>query len=668
MKRMLSRTLPLLLALCLALSLTVPAAAAVSYAPDVTSEMSDPDYWAALCDDPDRVLMTQEEIKAQNALSVTVPSDMLNDLKNAADTFDGLARNKALVPSAEADAKYYLGWTYGPDGEKADEAYYQAMIDNCVDPNAKAEQSVRYGIAVNRTNLTAFPSENPIWDDPTDPDFNYQYLVSVRVNEPVLLYTTSADGKFYLAKNSCCSGWIPAEDVAICQDKTEWLNAWDIPDDEVLVVCTGSLYTAASNFDPVLSKKLLTLGTKLRSVDPATVDGLVNNRTPFHNYIVEMPIREEDGSYSKKLALIPETALVSEGYLPMTQRNILTIALRTLGDPYGWGGMMENEDCSGLVRLIYECFGLSVARNRNWQYEMPVAKVNLDYTCTEEKELFLDALPTGAALCFNGHEMLYLGAAEGNYYVLSSTSNIMNLSGTGKQQRVRDVFICSLDLLRANGRTWMQDTNRAFLLSSGEAVSTAVPLPALQWYHDSVATCLKNGWLTSDSKGYFRPDENATRAEFVEAMWRLAGKPESETELTFTDVTAEDTFAPAVRWAVQEGIFTGYSEEKFGPADPLTREQLVTVLCRYAGHEGMETAAQNANTLDTYTDGGKVSAYAKDAMIWACEKGVLNGDNGRLKPKTSCTRAELSAILTRFDGLEKPEVGQDTQTATEPGA
>lgn len=101
------------------------------------------------------------------------------DLKSVGETFNGLARNEAIRASSTADAEYYFGWTYGGDGSKADWSYYEAMIDNCVDPNATESMPVRWGIAVNRTVLQVFPSDNPIWDDPADPDFDYQAISAV---------------------------------------------------------------------------------------------------------------------------------------------------------------------------------------------------------------------------------------------------------------------------------------------------------------------------------------------------------------------------------------------------------------------------------------------------------------------------------------------------------
>ena len=186
----------------------------------------------------------------------------------------------------------------------------------------------------------------------------------------MLIYTTSRDGKYYLARSRDCSGWIPAEDVALCQNREEWLSAWDIPADKVLVVYGNKEYTDASNSAPDTARRMLTQGTTLELVTGLVSDQLVNNRYPYHNYVVYLPVRREDGSYEKQMALLPETAKVSVGYLPLTMENIAVVALNNLGDAYGWGGMMDVEDCSGLVRTIYSCFGLDIGRNGNWQWNM----------------------------------------------------------------------------------------------------------------------------------------------------------------------------------------------------------------------------------------------------------------------------------------------------------
>ena len=180
MKRTFGKGFMLLLCLCLLLS---PVSAALdTYMPDVTAEMSAPGYWSALQADPSAVLMTPQEIAAQNAANIAAPGTQMFDLKNLPETIDGVAQRDALQRSGKADADYYLGWTFQTDGSKADSAYYDAMIANMADPGALAEQPLRYAVAVSRTTLHTFPSDEQILDDPADPEFDYQHLTGVRVN------------------------------------------------------------------------------------------------------------------------------------------------------------------------------------------------------------------------------------------------------------------------------------------------------------------------------------------------------------------------------------------------------------------------------------------------------------------------------------------------------
>ena len=207
-------------------------ASGVYYIPDVTSEMSVSSYWA----DETDVLMSFEEIEKLNKDTIATKGTNMYDLKNQPEIVDGIALNEALLKSSQADAQYYLGWTYLESEKIASQKDYDKMIKNTQNPDAKAKQNVLYGIATKRTELRTFPSDIAIWDDPADSDLDYQYLSSVRVNEPVVITSKSKDGKYYLAKNVCCSGWIPAECVAICKDKEEWISAWDIKNEDALVV------------------------------------------------------------------------------------------------------------------------------------------------------------------------------------------------------------------------------------------------------------------------------------------------------------------------------------------------------------------------------------------------------------------------------------------------
>ena len=153
------------------------------YLPDVTGEMSSPSFWA----DETDVLMSYNEIEKLNEETISAKGTNMYDLKNLPDVVDGIALNEAIKKSSQADAKYYLGWTYFESTEKATQKDYDKIINNTQNPDARKKQKVRYGIATKRTELRTFPSAIAIWDDPSDSDFDYQYLAAVRVNEPVVI-------------------------------------------------------------------------------------------------------------------------------------------------------------------------------------------------------------------------------------------------------------------------------------------------------------------------------------------------------------------------------------------------------------------------------------------------------------------------------------------------
>ena len=556
------KTLAVLLTFCTALSLLAPfsalaEAAPVGYMPNVTKEMTEPSFWSALTQDPDALLATPEDIARLNQAAVAGQGTNRRDMRSLRDTYNGLARNETLPKGAAEDAKYYLGWVWDQNGHKMTQEDFDLIIANAVDPDAKEEMPVRWGIAVKRTELITFPWDGQILDDPVDFDFDYQPLVGIRVNEPVAVYSTSADGKYLSVSTSCCTGWVRAEDIAICKDKEEWLSAWDIPAEKRLVFWGDRMYTDYSKTAPDTVCRMITMGTVLERMDEMDPDALVINRLPLHNYAVYLPIRNEDGSYGKTPALVNARERVSEDYLPLTAKNLAMVALASLGDMYGWGAGLNNEDCTSLNHSIFCCFGLDMPRNGTWQWLLNYPKAEIGSYTLEEKEALLDALPMGALLNFPGHQMMYLGKVSGNYFVVSTVSSIMS-PFSGSRQRTRDVQINTLNTKRANGKTWMQALDKVYipwqLLEEGET-RNLVELPP---YHEATAFCLEKGLMDAYSSGCFLPLRGATVAEAVEMLWRIAGKPESDKTLEgFNDVAGGSANEKAALWARQTGVYAG---------------------------------------------------------------------------------------------------------------
>ena len=173
-----------------------------------------------------------------------------------------------------------------------------------------------------------------------------------------------------------------------------------------------------------------------------------------------------------------------------------------------------------------------------------------------------------------------------------------------------------------------------------------------QWYHDGVHFCLENGLMVGYGDQIFRPDASTTRAMIAAMLWRLSGSPVVNDPLRFDDVDAGAWYAEAIRWAVSEGIAFGYGGGKFGPDDIVTREQMVTILYRYAQHTGCDVSiGENTNIL-SYDDAFDVAPYAVPAMQWACGSGTVTGTarNGGviLSPRSATTRAQMATMMMRF--------------------
>ena len=180
---------------------------------------------------------------------------------------------------------------------------------------------------------------------------------------------------------------------------------------------------------------------------------------------------------------------------------------------------------------------------------------------------------------------------------------------------------------------------------------------ATAWYHDGVHWALENGVMSGMGNGTFAPNGTTTRAMVAQILWNLEGKPAYVGMSEYADVDNEDWFGPAVRWASAEGIVTGYQNPDdtgmiFKPNDAVTREQLATMLYRYAQYKGIDVSVGEDTNILSYEDALGVSTWAMAAMQWACGAGVVNGvaANGTmyLQPQNNASRAVVATMIARF--------------------
>ena len=389
---------------------------------------------------------------------------------------------------------------------------------------------------------------------------------------------------------------------------------------------------------PETSGLMLSMGTVLKLADEINPNELIDNRSAYNNYVVWVPLRNEDGTYSKKLTLISENEKVCAGYLPLTKKNISEVVFSALGNTYGWGGSLDSDDCSGYMRNVYKCFGMELARNTTWQESMPVARVDMQYMAKEERMRFLDALPFGTLLYFSGHEMMYLGSRNGKYYVISSVSNIMSPENPTVRQRIRSTIVNTLDIKRANGNNWLEDLTVALVPYFGVDEN---PLPDYEWYHDSAVFCIKNKIIRGDEKKFFNPEKNITAAELFQILYNMEDSKKEAGE-------NEKWYAPAVEWASENNLVYDNSDE-FNPEVEITREQLASVLYLYAKNKGYDVSVGEETNILSYDDAFDISEYAISAIQYLAGAGIMNGKSiSTINPKDNATRAEIAVIFKRF--------------------
>ena len=175
------------------------------------------------------------------------------------------------------------------------------------------------------------------------------------------------------------------------------------------------------------------------------------------------------------------------------------------------------------------------------------------------------------------------------------------------------------------------------------------------WFYGDVMFVYENGLMLGTSKTLFSPHGTATRGMMATILWRMEGSPAPKGKNSFTDVEAGKWYADAITWTAENGIFAGYGKDKFGPDDPITREQLAAIFYRYADYKGYDLTVKG--NLDKFKDADKITDYAKMAMQWAVGSGLVKGKSGNLlDPQGTATRAEIAAMLHRF--IEKYELVQ----------
>lgn len=182
-----------------------------------------------------------------------------------------------------------------------------------------------------------------------------------------------------------------------------------------------------------------------------------------------------------------------------------------------------------------------------------------------------------------------------------------------------------------------------------EWINPFVDIKETDWYYKNIEFVSANGYMKGISENEFAPNNELTRSMFVTILYRMENEPEQATaEKKFEDVESDSWYEKAVLWANEKNIVYGVSDTSFDPFGEITREQLVTMLHRYAMYKNINVD-YNENIINEFDDVDAISEYAQVAVEWALTNSIINGKTEKtINPRDTATRAETVAMLMRY--------------------
>jgi len=422
--------------------------------PKVSEDMMKADFWINNTKGADKVIMSNSEIEKYN-----------NKLKEQAPEMVNLQKYKELIKQDELK-KMILNISspastprYDKDGKQVTKAYYDNLNENLNIEGIKMESKVQYGITVRRTKMQCYPTDDSLFKEEDNYEFNRFMETAVYPTEPLIILSASKDNKWFFAQTYNYLAWIPAEDVAITT-KEELFKYVNVK--EFLVTTGKRAFTVNNPLNNETSELKFDMGVKIPLASKDEIGDEIYGQNPTGNYVVKLPTRDNNGNMALKYALISKTEDVNLGYLPYNKKTILNQAFKFLGERYGWGGMFEGRDCSGFVLDIYRSMGVMLPRNTGEQAKITLAKtynIPTEMTLSERKEL-IDGVDIGSELYMPGHVVLYLGKYNGEQYMIHNFSGFYKKGEDGKYKyyKSRQVMVTPVTIgSDENGKTYLEE-------------------------------------------------------------------------------------------------------------------------------------------------------------------------------------------------------------------
>ncbi|HSD16871.1 MAG TPA: SH3 domain-containing protein [Thermomonas sp.] len=402
-----------------------------------------PEFWIARQQAPDQVLMTAAAIQAQNRRLLQL-DDSMHDLAALPPT---LARTQVagwIEGLASAPSKPLWDET----GMPVAKATLDAILASRAMDAIPASQPTRFGMAVQRAALRAFPTDLRVFNRQGETDIDRFQESALFPGDPVAIAHASADGAWLFVVSARYAAWVAAEAIAEGDRATVLAYGARVPHRIVTGAKPRTLFTREQ---PRLSELQLDMGVRIPLANVAQ-DKPVNGQHPYASWILDLPVRGSDGRLGFAPALLQRNADTAAGYLPLTRANLIRQSFKFLGERYGWGHSYNGRDCSGFVSEVYRSMGVELPRNTSDQSVSPaLQRIHFEAATPRAARMAaVEALDVGDLIYIPGHVMMFAGRIDGMPWVIHDTNggSFLGADGNLRSMRLNGVSLTPLVPLR----------------------------------------------------------------------------------------------------------------------------------------------------------------------------------------------------------------------------
>ena len=389
-------------------SLQVPASGVIG----VTDAQLSPDFWIARLPNANAPIMTRAELHAANGQRLRMEPS-LHDLATLP---DALSR-RAVLDLIGRVSRLPRVPVFDMHGQPIPDSTLAALLDGLALDRVPEQVTPRFGLIVDRASLRALPTEFGAFTTRGDIDIDRFQETAEFPGTPVAVVHETADGQWLFVISPRYAAWTRRVHVALGTRAEVLAYAARTP---FRVVTGARVETVETPEAPQVSRRELDMTSRVPLAIPLAPEQPVNGQAAYAGWMVELPIRKEDGTLGFQPALIQKNADTAAGYLPYTRANLIRQAFKFLGERYGWGHLHGGRDCSGFISEVFGSMGLLLPRNTGDQARgTGFAHRLFDAGDSHAARLAAArALQVGDRVYIPGHVLLVIGRLHGQPYVI----------------------------------------------------------------------------------------------------------------------------------------------------------------------------------------------------------------------------------------------------------